>query len=79
MKKAWDDIKSFITVAMTLAYIYLSIANTMTPDFQNLYLMIVAFYFGSQVEKIKQLKEDVDTMKQIKTEIENKYENLKGD
>lgn len=54
MKKAWDDIKSFITVVMTIAYIYLTIAGNMTQEFQTIYLMIVAFYFGTQAEKLKQ-------------------------
>lgn len=52
MKKAWDDIKSFVTVTMTLAYIALTFLNKMTPEFQNLYAIIVAFYFGTQVEKL---------------------------
>lgn len=56
MKKAWDDIKSFITVVMTIAYIYLTIAGNMTQEFQTIYLMIVAFYFGTQAEKLKQYK-----------------------
>lgn len=51
MKKAWDDIKSFVTVSMTLAYIILTFIGKMTPEFQQLYLMIVAFYFGTQIEK----------------------------
>ena len=54
MKKAWDDIKSFITVVMTIAYIYLTIVGDMTQEFQTIYLMIVAFYFGTQAEKLKQ-------------------------
>lgn len=54
MKKAWDEIKSFITVVMTIAYIYLTIVGSMTSEFQNIYLMIVAFYFGTQFEKNKQ-------------------------
>lgn len=54
MKKAWDDIKSFITVVMTIAYIYLTIVGNMTQEFQTIYLMIVAFYFGTQAEKLKQ-------------------------
>jgi DMSO/TMAO reductase YedYZ heme-binding membrane subunit len=52
MKKAWDDIKSFITVATTIAYIVLTFTNKMTPEFQNLYAIIVAFYFGTQAEKL---------------------------
>lgn len=52
MKKAWDDIKSFVTVTMTVAYIVLTILGKMTPEFQNIYVVIIAFYFGTQAEKL---------------------------
>lgn len=52
MKKAWDDIKSFVTVTMTIAYIVLTFMGKVTPEFQNIYLIIIAFYFGTQVEKL---------------------------
>lgn len=52
MKKAWDDIKSFVTVAMTVAYIALTFMGKITPEFQNIYLIIIAFYFGTQAEKL---------------------------
>ena len=52
MKKAWNDIKSFVTVFMTIAYIVLTFLNKMTPEFQNIYVVIIAFYFGTQVEKL---------------------------
>lgn len=52
MKKAWDDIKSFFSVTMTFAYIVLTFMGKMTPEFQNLYAIIVAFYFGTQAEKL---------------------------
>lgn len=52
MKKAWSDIKSFITVSMTIAYIALTVMGEMTTEFQNLYAIIVAFYFGTQAEKL---------------------------
>lgn len=58
MKKAWDDIKSFVTVSMTIAYIVLTFLEKMTPEFQNIYIVIVAFYFGTQAEKlVNKLKE----------------------
>lgn len=56
MKKAWDEVKSFMTVVMTIAYIYLTIVGNMTQEFQTIYLMIVSFYFGTQAEKLKQYK-----------------------
>lgn len=52
MKKAWDDIKSFVTVFMTLAYIVLTFIGKMTPEFQNIFIVIIAFYFGTQAEKL---------------------------
>lgn len=59
MKKAWDDIKSFVTVAMTFAYIALTFLGKMTSEFQNLYAIIIAFYFGTQFEKlVNKIKDD---------------------
>lgn len=62
MKKAWDDIKSFVTVTMTLAYIVLTFMGKMTPEFQTIYIVIVSFYFGTQyqkmVNKIEEKEED---------------------
>ena len=59
MKKAWEDIKSFVTVSMTIAYIVLTFIGKMTPEFQNLYAIIIAFYFGTQTEKlVSKLKEE---------------------
>lgn len=52
MRKAWDDIKSFVTVSFTIAYIVLTFIGKMTPEFQDLYKVIIIFYFGTQVEKI---------------------------
>lgn len=71
MKKAWDDIKSFITVAMTIAYIYLTIVGNMTQEFQTIYLMIVAFYFGTQAEKLKQYKIEKNQQENIVNDDEN--------
>ena len=59
MKKAREDIKSFVTVSMTIAYIVLTFIGKMTPEFQNLYAIIIAFYFGTQTEKlVSKLKEE---------------------
>ena len=52
MKKAWDDIKSFITVSFTLGYIILTFIGKMTPEYQKLTELIIIFYFGTQAEKL---------------------------
>lgn len=52
MKKAWDDIKSFITVSFTIGYIVLTFMGKMTPEYQKLTELIIIFYFGTQAEKL---------------------------
>lgn len=60
MKKAWTDIKSFVTVTMTLAYITLTFLDKMNSEFQNIYIVIIAFYFGTQAEKLMNKIKDGD-------------------
>lgn len=71
MKKAWDEVKSFMTVVMTIAYIYLTITGHMTQEFQTIYLMIVSFYFGTQAEKLKQYKVEKNQQENIVDDNEN--------
>lgn len=52
MKKAWDDIKSFITVSFTIGYFVLTFMGKMTPEYQKLTELIIIFYFGTQAEKL---------------------------
>jgi uncharacterized membrane protein len=61
MKKAWEDIKSFVTVVMTIAFIAFTAMKYISGEqFYSLFQIVIAFYFGTQVEKIKQLKEELD-------------------
>lgn len=63
MKKAWEDIKSFVTVSFVTGYIVLIFMGKMTPEYQELTKLIVIFYFGTQIEKITQLKEKIEELK----------------
>ena len=45
------DVKSIITIAMTGLFIALAITGNIPQEVNNIYLMIVAFYFGTQYEK----------------------------
>lgn len=60
MKKAWQDIKSFVTIALTIAFIILSLTKVINgEDFYNVYLIVVSFYFGTQYEKRRGENNDV--------------------
>lgn len=43
------DVKSIITLLFTLVMAYLAVANRV--DIEQIYLMIIAFYFGTQTKK----------------------------
>lgn len=45
-------VKSIVTLILTLVFAYLSIIGRVEPDaFQDIFYIIVAFYFGSSLEK----------------------------
>lgn len=45
-------VKSIITLTLTAVFAYLAIVGQISADnFQDIFYIIVAFYFGSQVEK----------------------------
>lgn len=45
------NVKSIVTIVLTFVVAYKSIVGEM--DIEQIYLMIIAFYFGTQFEKNK--------------------------
>lgn len=45
------DVKSIVTLALTILFCILSCKGTIPQEVNNIYLMIIAFYFGTQHEK----------------------------
>lgn len=68
MKKAWNDIKSFVTVTFVLGYIVLTFIGKITPEYQELTKLIIIFYFGTQVQKVSQYLEEAKN-KQAEKEV----------
>lgn len=46
------DVKSIVTLALTAVVCYLAIIGKI--NIEQIYLMIIAFYFGTQVNKKKE-------------------------
>lgn len=45
-------VKSIVTITLTAVFAYLAIVGQIPADkFQDIFYIIVAFYFGSQLEK----------------------------
>lgn len=52
MKKAWNDVKSFVTVLFAIAFVIFTFMRITTGEqFYSLLQIIIAFYFGTQYEK----------------------------
>ena len=44
-------VKSIVTILLTLAYIYITIEQILTSEFQTIYTMVMGIYFGTQYQK----------------------------
>ena len=52
MKKAWNDIKSFVTVLTTIGFIVFTFMGLISGDkYFEIFIMIISFYFGTQYQK----------------------------
>ena len=46
------NVKSIITILLTIVFSYLSISGDIQPDqFMTVFTVIISFYFSSQIEK----------------------------
>ena len=47
------SVKSIVTVALTAVFAYLAITGQIAQDFMTVYAVVIAFYFGTQSQKIQ--------------------------
>lgn len=46
------SIKSIVTIALTAVFAYLAITGQTSQEFMTVYTVVIAFYFGTQTQKI---------------------------
>ena len=42
------SVKSLVTIALTITFCILTVQAAVTQEFNSVYLMVIAFYFGTQ-------------------------------
>ncbi len=52
------SVKSLVTLTLTLVFAYMAVAGRISQDFMTIYAVIIAFYFGTQSQKVQDV---VDT------------------
>ena len=59
MKKAWQDVKSFVTILFAIAFVIFTFMRIITGEqFYSIFQIIIAFYFGTQYQKMVNKIED---------------------
>lgn len=46
------SVKSIVTIALTAVFAYLAITGQTSQEFMTVYTVVIAFYFGTQTQKI---------------------------
>ena len=47
------SVKSIVTIILTAVFAYMSVAGSISQDFMTIYAVIIAFYFGTQSQKLQ--------------------------
>jgi K+-transporting ATPase A subunit len=47
------SVKSIVTLVLTAVFAYQSIVGQISQDFMTIYAVIIAFYFGTQSQKVQ--------------------------
>ena len=47
------SVKSIVTLILTVVFAYQSITGSISQDFMTIYAVVIAFYFGTQSQKVQ--------------------------
>lgn len=60
------DVKSIVTLTLTIVFSIIAIKNNLVQEFISIYTVIIAFYFGTQYQKRQ------NEVEELENELENK-------
>ena len=47
------SVKSLVTLVLTAVFAYMAVTGQISQDFMTIYAVIIAFYFGTQSQKVQ--------------------------
>ena len=53
------SVKSLVTLTLTGIFAWMAVAGTISQDFMTIYAVIIAFYFGTQSQKVQDAVDQV--------------------
>lgn len=51
------SVKSLVTLALTVVFAVMTVRQAISQDFMTIYAVIIAFYFGTQSQKVQDVLE----------------------
>ena len=51
------SVKSLVTLTLTVVFAVMALRNMISQDFMTVYAVVIAFYFGTQSQKIQDVME----------------------
>ena len=51
------SVKSLVTLVLTVVFAVMALKGTISQDFMTIYAVIIAFYFGTQSQKVQDVVE----------------------
>lgn len=48
------SVKSIVTIVLTGVFAYMAVVGAISQDFMTIYAVIIAFYFGTQSQKLQE-------------------------
>ena len=49
------SVKSLVTIVLTIVFAYMAVIGKINQDFMTIYVVIIAFYFGTQSQKTQDI------------------------
>ena len=54
------SVKSIVTLVLTAVFAHMAVTGTISQDFMTVYAVVIAFYFGTQSQKVQDAVEGAD-------------------
>ena len=49
------SVKSLVTLMLTAVFAVMALRSAISPDFMTVYAVVIAFYFGTQSQKVQEV------------------------
>lgn len=71
------SVKSLVTLALTIVFSVMTVRQQISQDFMTVYAVVIAFYFGTQSQKVQDVLEGGSGSSGVEKSVE-KVENTGG-